>query len=116
MKAGLDAFAHSVRDRDIDAAGFALFKEHSNIVVNRNLPDRGVATDMSWLSESVPAGEVQKLQAAATDRPEAQKAYGYPGPQPGQAPRGWNQDHSSEPMAAFREATTSRRPTWSRQG
>ena len=76
MKAGLDAFAHSVRDRDIDAQGFALFKEHSNIVVNPNLPDRGVATDMRWLGESVPAGEVQKLQAAATDRPEAQKAYG----------------------------------------
>jgi imidazolonepropionase-like amidohydrolase len=77
MKAGLDAFAHSVRDRDIDAEGLALFKERSNsIVVNPNLPDRGVATDMSWLSESVPAGELQKLQAAATDRPEAQKAYG----------------------------------------
>jgi imidazolonepropionase-like amidohydrolase len=76
MKAGLDAFAHSVRDRDIDAEGMALFKEHSSIVVNPNLPDRGVATDMSWLSDSVPAGELQKLQAAATDRPEAQKAYG----------------------------------------
>jgi imidazolonepropionase-like amidohydrolase len=65
-----------VRDRDIDAEGMALFKEHSSIVVNPNLPDRGVATDMSWLSDSVPAGELQKLQAAATDRPEAQKAYG----------------------------------------
>jgi imidazolonepropionase-like amidohydrolase len=31
---------------------------------------------MSWLSETVPAGELQKLQAAATDRPEAQKTYG----------------------------------------
>jgi imidazolonepropionase-like amidohydrolase len=76
MKAGLDAFAHSVRDRDIDAEGLALFKERPNLVVNPNLPDRGVAADMSWLSDSVPAGEVEKLQAAATDRPEAQKAYG----------------------------------------
>jgi imidazolonepropionase-like amidohydrolase len=77
MKAGLDAFAHSVRDRDIDAEALALFKERStSIVVNPNLPDRGVATDMSWLSESVPSGELQKLQAVATDRPDAQKAYG----------------------------------------
>jgi imidazolonepropionase-like amidohydrolase len=76
MKTGLDAFAHSVRDRDIDAEGLALFKERTNIVVNPNLPDRGVATDMSWLGESVPADELKKLQGAATDRPEAQKAYG----------------------------------------
>jgi imidazolonepropionase-like amidohydrolase len=31
---------------------------------------------MSWLKGSIPAGELQKLQAAATDRPEAQAAYG----------------------------------------
>jgi imidazolonepropionase-like amidohydrolase len=76
MKAGLDAFAHSVRDRDIDDEGLALFKARPNMVVNPNLPDRGVATDLSWLSDSVPADELKKLQAAATDRPDAQKAYG----------------------------------------
>ena len=76
LRAGLDAFAHSVRDRDIDQEGLALFKQRADLVVAPNLPDRGVATDMSWLSESIPAGEVTKLQEAATDRPEAQKAYG----------------------------------------
>ncbi len=76
LKAGLDAFAHSVRDRDIDAEGFALFKEHSNVIVNPNLPDRGVAADMGWLSGSIPADELKKLQAGATDRPDAQKAFG----------------------------------------
>ena len=40
-----------------------------------NLPDRGVATDLSWLRGGVPAAELQKLQAAATDRPEAQKTF-----------------------------------------
>jgi imidazolonepropionase-like amidohydrolase len=76
LRAGLDAFAHSVRDRDIDEEGLALFKQHANLVVAPNLPDRGVATDMSWLAESLPADEVKRLQDAATDRREAQKAYG----------------------------------------
>jgi imidazolonepropionase-like amidohydrolase len=76
LRAGLDAFAHSVRDRDIDEEGLALFKQRANLVVAPNLPDRGVATDMSWLSGSVPADELKKLQEGATDRPEAQKAFG----------------------------------------
>jgi imidazolonepropionase-like amidohydrolase len=76
LRAGLDAFAHSVRDRDIDEEGLALFKQHANLVVAPNLPDRGVKTDISWLSDSIPAGELKKLQEGATDRPEAQKAYG----------------------------------------
>ena len=54
----------------------ALFKQHANLVVAPNLPDRGVATDMSWLGDSIPADELKKLQEGATDRPEAQKAYG----------------------------------------
>ncbi len=76
LRAGLDAFAHSVRDRDIDAEGLALFKQHANLVVNPNLPDRGVAVDMSWLSDSISADELKKLQAGAIDRPEAQQAFG----------------------------------------
>jgi imidazolonepropionase-like amidohydrolase len=76
LSAGLDAFAHSVRDRDIDEQGLALFKKHTNLVVAPNLPDRGVAADMSWLGESIPADELKKLQAGAIDRPEAQKAFG----------------------------------------
>jgi imidazolonepropionase-like amidohydrolase len=76
LRAGLDAFAHSVRDRDIDEEGLALFKQHANLVVAPNLPDRGVKTDMSWLSDSISADELKKLMEGATDRPEAQKAYG----------------------------------------
>ena len=76
LRAGLDAFAHSVRDRDIDEEGLALFKQHANLVVAPNLPDRGVKTDMSWLSDSIAADELKKLMEGATDRPEAQKAYG----------------------------------------
>jgi len=76
LKAGLDAFAHSVRDKDIDEEGLALFKQHPNLVVDPNLPDRGVVVDLSWLGEVLPAEELKKLQDGATDRPAVQKAFG----------------------------------------
>ena len=75
LRAGIDAFAHGVRDKDIDEEGLALFKQHPNVIVVPNLPDRGVAADLSWLSESIPAAELQKLQAGATDRPPVQATF-----------------------------------------
>ncbi len=76
LKAGIDAFAHSVRDTDVDDEFLTLVKARPSLVVNPNLPDRGVATDMSWLRDAVPAGELKKLQDASTDRPPAQQSFG----------------------------------------
>jgi len=76
LRAGVDAFAHGVRDRDIDDEGVALFKQRPNLFLVPNLPDRGVAVDLSWLSESVPADELKILQAGATNRPAAQQTFG----------------------------------------
>jgi imidazolonepropionase-like amidohydrolase len=76
IKAGVDATAHGVRDRDVDEEFLAMVKQRPNFVLVPNLPDRGVKTDLSWLSGSVSAGELTKLQAASTDNPEAQRAYG----------------------------------------
>ena len=75
LRAGLDAFAHGVRDKDIDDEFAAMMKQRPNVILVPNLPDRGVATDLSWLRDSIPAGELQKLQAAATDRPALQPAF-----------------------------------------
>ena len=75
LKAGIDAFAHGVRDTDVDDELIAMLKQRPNFIVVPNLVDRGVKVDMSWLSGSMPAGELQKLQAAATDRPEAQQTF-----------------------------------------
>jgi imidazolonepropionase-like amidohydrolase len=71
VRRGIDAFAHGVRE-PIDDEFVALLKERPNFVIVPNLPDRGVAQDLSWLSSSLPADQVAQLQAAATDRPEAQ--------------------------------------------
>ncbi|MEW6322554.1 MAG: amidohydrolase family protein [Acidobacteriota bacterium] len=76
LKAGVDAFAHGVRDMDVDDEIMALFKARPNVVLVPNLPDRGVVADFAWLADSLPAGELEKLQAASTDRPAAQAAFG----------------------------------------
>lgn len=75
LKAGIDAFAHGVRDKDVDDELMAMLKQRPNFIVVPNLADRGVKVDMSWLSGSMPAGELQKLQAGATDRPDAQQTF-----------------------------------------
>lgn len=76
LRAGVDAFAHGVRDRDIDDEFMALMKQRPQVILVPNLPDRGVKTDLSWLGEALPAVEVQKLQAASTDNPTAQRSFG----------------------------------------
>ncbi|HEY1308177.1 MAG TPA: amidohydrolase family protein [Vicinamibacterales bacterium] len=75
-KAGIDAFAHSVRDRDVDEEFLSMVKTRPAFVLVPNLPDRGVKVDLSWLRDSLPAGELQKLEAANTDRPDAKVQFG----------------------------------------
>jgi imidazolonepropionase-like amidohydrolase len=76
MRAGLDAFAHGVRDKDIDDETVAMFKERPNLILTPNLPDRGVKVDLSWLRPGLPAAEFEKLEAANTDKPREQAFYG----------------------------------------
>ena len=75
LRAGLDVFAHGVRDTDVDDEIIELFRERPNVVLIPNLPNRGVVADVSWLSGSLSAERLQELQAATTDRPEAQAAW-----------------------------------------
>jgi imidazolonepropionase-like amidohydrolase len=76
MRAGLDAFAHGVRDKDIDDETVAMFKERPNLILTPNLPDRGVKVDLSWLRPGLPAAEFEKLEAANTDKPREQAFHG----------------------------------------
>jgi imidazolonepropionase-like amidohydrolase len=76
MRAAIDAFAHGVRDRDVDEEFLALVRKRRGFVLAPNMPDRGVKVDMSWLRASLPAAELQKLEAGNTDRPDAQTAFG----------------------------------------
>lgn len=71
LKAGIDAFAHGIRDVDVDDELVALVKARPNVVLIPNMPDRGVAVDYAWLKGSLGDAEVAKIQAGATDRPQA---------------------------------------------
>jgi imidazolonepropionase-like amidohydrolase len=77
LRRGIDAFAHGVRDLDVDDEFVALIKARPDFVVIPNLPDRGVATDLSWLAGALPPAQLEPLQAAAAvDNPEAQAFFG----------------------------------------
>jgi imidazolonepropionase-like amidohydrolase len=75
VRRGIDAFAHGVRE-PIDDELVAMLKQRPEFVLVPNMPDRGVVQDMSWLSGHLPPEQVAQLQAAATDRPEAQAFFG----------------------------------------
>jgi imidazolonepropionase-like amidohydrolase len=70
LRAGLDAFAHGVRDKDLDDEFIALVKQHPNLVLGPNMPDRGVVADIDWLRPSLPASEFATLQKGNTSRPD----------------------------------------------
>jgi imidazolonepropionase-like amidohydrolase len=72
LRRGIDAFAHGVRDLDVDDEFIELVKAHPGFVIIPNLPDRGVATDLGWLSKALPPSQLEPLQAAAVDNPQAQ--------------------------------------------
>ena len=76
LRAGLDAFAHSIQDMDVDDEVVELFGERPNVVLVPNLPNPGVATDLSWLSGTIPPDQLEQMQERSVDRPAAQEAFG----------------------------------------
>ncbi len=79
LEADLDAFAHSVRDMDVDDEIMGMLAERPDFVLIPNMGARGVAEDMSWLSGSLPDEQVARLQERAVDRPQAQESFGIQG-------------------------------------
>jgi imidazolonepropionase-like amidohydrolase len=75
VRAGVDAFAHGVRDRDVDDELMAMLRQRPDLVVTPNLPDRGVKVDLGWLRAGLPAEDFAKLEAANLDQPAAQAAH-----------------------------------------
>ena len=63
LRAGVDAFAHSVRDKDIDDEFVGLMRQRAAVVVVPNLPNRGVATILLARRVRARAG-IETLQAA----------------------------------------------------
>ena len=76
LRAGVDVFAHGVRDLDADDELMELWAERPEVVLVPNLPGPGVALDLSWLSGTVPADRLAEMQAASADNPAAQESFG----------------------------------------
>ncbi len=66
LRAGVDGFAHTVRDRDIDTEYMQLVREYPHVWTVPNLPGSPVTQDdLPWLSETLPPFEVENLRAQA---------------------------------------------------
>src|SRR5215467_792730 len=76
LRAGIDNFAHSVRDKEVDDEYIKLIKAKPSFIVDPNLPDRGVRVDRGWLRDSMSAAEFQKVQADSKDDPKQQQFFG----------------------------------------
>jgi imidazolonepropionase-like amidohydrolase len=68
LRGGIDVFAHGVRDRDVDEEFITLFKQHPNVQLIPNLPDRGMGGNLTWLSETVAPDALKKMQEAEAAR------------------------------------------------
>jgi imidazolonepropionase-like amidohydrolase len=74
VRAGIDGFAHGVRDVDIDEEFLTLIKARPDLFVIPNLPDRDTGDDYAWLSDTVPGQEIQRLRDVRAKRtPQAAK-------------------------------------------
>ena len=76
IRAGVDALAHGVRDRDVDEEVVALFKQRPNLILTPNLPERGAKVDLGWLKEGLGANQLALLEQANTERKITQQFYG----------------------------------------
>jgi imidazolonepropionase-like amidohydrolase len=77
LRSGIDIFAHGIRDKDVDDEMIGLFKQHPNVFVIPNLPDRETTeADLEFASETVPNAEIKGMRdALAAVKPDAaQKA------------------------------------------
>lgn len=72
LEAGVDGFAHGVRDRDIDDAFLAMLKARPEVFVIPNLPERESGDDFAWLEGTLPPQEITRLREAASRRPAAE--------------------------------------------
>lgn len=76
LRAGIDGFAHTIRDRDIDEEYMALVRQYPEVWTIPNLPGSPVTMDdLGWLRETLPPFEIERLRRQI----ERREAAGPPG-------------------------------------
>jgi imidazolonepropionase-like amidohydrolase len=70
LRAGVDGFAHGIRDLDLDDEIMGLLKERPQVFVIPNLPDTPPSIDdLAWLSETLPKAQIQAMKRTAVAAP-----------------------------------------------
>ena len=70
LRAGIDGFAHGIRDLDVDDEIMTLFKQRPQVFVIPNLPDTPPSiADLAWLSETLPSRAIEELKKTAVASP-----------------------------------------------
>ena len=70
LRAGIDGFAHGIRDLEVDEEIMGLFKQRPRVFVIPNLPDTPPSqADLAWLSETLPARAIEELKRTAVASP-----------------------------------------------
>lgn len=75
LQAGLDAFAHGVRDMEVDDEFIEMWRARPDVALVPNLPGRGVNEDLSWIAETVAADEVARLQENMAKAPGSNPSF-----------------------------------------
>ena len=70
LRAGIDGFAHGIRDLEVDAEIMELFKARPSVFVIPNLPDTPPSrADLAWLRETLPPAAIEELTRTALAAP-----------------------------------------------
>ena len=63
LRAGVDGFSHTVRDRDVDEEYLELVRQHPDAWTIPNLPGAlPRMDDLSWLSQTLPPTEIERMR------------------------------------------------------
>jgi imidazolonepropionase-like amidohydrolase len=70
LRAGVDGFAHGIRDLELDEEIMRLFSERPQVFVIPNLPDTPPSVgDLAWLAETLPAAQIEAMRRTAVPAP-----------------------------------------------
>ena len=78
LEAGVDVFAHGIRDVDVDDEVIEMWRERPEVVLIPNLPGPGLpAGDMSWTAGTVSAERIAQMESTPTSfSDQASQAFG----------------------------------------
>jgi imidazolonepropionase-like amidohydrolase len=73
LKAGVDGFAHGVRDKDIDEEYLTIVRQHPNVWVEPNLPEQPEGPEsLDWIADTIPAAQLKRMKDQLAGRTPAQ--------------------------------------------